>query len=257
MLSVFLLTSACSSASNINIIKKFEVSFEKLNPARGDQSPLAGTIWGDRSKKGATGFIFKPTDGFSSPPHIHNVSYRGVVISGLIHNDDENAESQWMSTGSFWTQPKGDVHITSAKGNNTLAYIEIDEGPYLVMPPKDHFHTDEVSVNIDKSNIVWLDSKSLKWIDNGNSEVAFLWGKQKQGEMRGNLVNLPAGFRGSIVTKAKEFRAVVINGDISHDYKNSSDVRYFDSKGDGKHNISCSSNSDCMLYIRTNDMFKL
>ncbi|MBT8367005.1 MAG: DUF4437 domain-containing protein, partial [Deltaproteobacteria bacterium] len=95
------------------VVLTSEVKWEQLNPARGDKSPKAGTLWGDRNGSGPTGFLLKPVDGFESPPHIHNVSYRGVVISGLIHNDDPNADDMWMPTGSFWTQPKGGVHITA------------------------------------------------------------------------------------------------------------------------------------------------
>ena len=93
-----------------------EIEWEQLNPARGDQSPQAGTIWGDRKGEVATGFLAKFVDGFSSPPHIHNVSYRALVLEGLVHNDDPGASEMWMPTGSFWTQPAGEPHITSAKG---------------------------------------------------------------------------------------------------------------------------------------------
>lgn len=108
-----------------------EVKWEKLNPARGDQSPLAGTIWGDRNGIEATGFLVKFADGFSSPPHIHNITYRAVVISGAIHNDDPQAEKMWMKPGSFWTQPLGESHSTASKGES-MALVEIDNGPYLV-----------------------------------------------------------------------------------------------------------------------------
>ncbi|MGB1038277.1 MAG: DUF4437 domain-containing protein, partial [Bacteroidia bacterium] len=64
------------------VILSSEIVWEKLNPARGDQSPQAGTIWGDRKGTEATGFLAKFVDGFSSPPHIHNVTYRAVVIKG-------------------------------------------------------------------------------------------------------------------------------------------------------------------------------
>ena len=111
-----------------------DVEWEKLNPARGDQSPAAATLWGDRNGTDATGFLVRFVDGFSSPPHIHNVSYRGIVIQGLVHNDDPTAAPMWMPTGSYWTQPLGGAHITSATGGTTVAYIEIEEGPYLVRP---------------------------------------------------------------------------------------------------------------------------
>lgn len=36
-----------------------------------------------------------------------------------------------MPLGSFWTQPSGEVHITAAKGEENIAYVEIDSGPDL------------------------------------------------------------------------------------------------------------------------------
>ena len=63
------------------VLLSSEIVWEKLNPARGDQSPQAGTIWGDRRGSVATGFLAKFVDGFSSPPHIHNVTYRAFGSS--------------------------------------------------------------------------------------------------------------------------------------------------------------------------------
>jgi hypothetical protein len=67
------------------VVLTSEVEWEKLNPARGDKSPQAATLWGDRKGTVSTGFLAKLVDGFSSPPHIHNATYRAVVISGSIH----------------------------------------------------------------------------------------------------------------------------------------------------------------------------
>lgn len=103
-----------SASAPIRIVLAADVDWQALNPARGEMSPRAGTLWGDRNAEVPTGFLAKFRDGFSSPPHIHNVTYRAVVISGGIHNDDPEAERMWMGSGSFWTQPKGEVHITSA-----------------------------------------------------------------------------------------------------------------------------------------------
>ena len=88
------------------VVLTSDVEWEQLNPARGDKSPQAGTLWGDRKGTVPTGFLARFVDGFSSPPHIHNVTYRAVVISGSIHNDDPDAAEMWMPVGSFWTQPK-------------------------------------------------------------------------------------------------------------------------------------------------------
>lgn len=96
-----------TDSAALELLPASEVEWEKMNPARGDKSPQAGTLWGDRKGKVPTGFLAKFVDGFSSPPHIHNATYRAVVISGLIHNDDPAAAESWMPTGSFWTQPKG------------------------------------------------------------------------------------------------------------------------------------------------------
>ncbi|SMP67609.1 protein of unknown function, partial [Neorhodopirellula lusitana] len=165
-----------------NVVLASEVDWTPLNPARGDASPKAATLWGDRAGTQATGFLVQFADGFSSPPHIHNVTYRGMVISGGVHNDDEAAEPMWMPAGSFWTQPAGAPHITAARGLTT-AYIEIDKGPYLVMPTEEAFDRGERPVNVDASNIVWLGPSSTTWIQSAATkapakqpQIAFLWG---------------------------------------------------------------------------------
>ena len=165
------------------VVLMSEVKWEQLNPARGDKSPLAGTLWGNRNGSSPTGFLVKFVDGFSSPPHIHNVSYRGVVISGLIHNDDPSAKHMWMPAGSFWTQPAGQAHITAALGNENIAYIEIDEGPYLVRPPAEALAPGARPLPIEERNVVWLDASDTTWVDRPGTpassdgpKMAFLWG---------------------------------------------------------------------------------
>nr|WP_211242461.1 DUF4437 domain-containing protein [Cobetia crustatorum] len=64
------------------VVQHSDIDWGYLNPLRGDQSPAAGDLWGDRTKDGASGFLVKFNEGFSSPPHIHNITYRGVVIQG-------------------------------------------------------------------------------------------------------------------------------------------------------------------------------
>jgi len=158
-----------ATEKSIDIVTKSEMDWSHLNPARGDKSPRAGQLWGDRTTKGASGFLVKFNKGFSSPPHIHNVTYRGVVISGLVHNDDPKAENMWLPAGSFWTQPAGEVHITSAEGMENIAYIEIDSGPYLVKPAEEAFDNRERPVNVDKSNLVWLNADDITWIEHKNN----------------------------------------------------------------------------------------
>ncbi|MBK1833836.1 DUF4437 domain-containing protein [Roseibacillus ishigakijimensis] len=197
-----------------------EVTWTPLNPARGDQSPQAANLWGDRAREGATGFLVTFREGFASPPHIHNVTYRGVVLAGEIHNDDPAAAKMWMPAGSYWTQPAGEDHITAARGERNVAYIEIDSGPYLVLPSAQATDNGERPVNVHADNIVWLDSsESTRIVGSGEGpspEVALLWVKDDEGRSNGSLLKLPPGFVGSLGLAAGggELRLVVVEGAI-------------------------------------------
>lgn len=232
-----------------------EINWEKLNPARGDKSPKAGTIWGDRKGTIATGFLAKFVDGFSSPPHIHNVTYRAVVIKGLVHNDDEEAENMWMKPGSFWTQPKGKAHITSAKGEENIAYVEIDSGPYLVKPTDEAFDDGEQPINVDASNIVWLGSDKTNWT-NSKAEISFLW--EGKDNLKGLFVKIPAGFQGEIESSGNILHAVAVLGEVEYTMPETNEVKkldagsYFSATDKAIHTISNKSKEDAIFYIRTN-----
>ncbi|MEM9073628.1 MAG: DUF4437 domain-containing protein [Myxococcota bacterium] len=237
------------AATERHVVRVSEVDWQALNPARGDASPLAGTLWGDRNGAEATGFLFRPVDGFRSPPHIHNVTYRGVVIRGVVHNDDPDAEELWMPAGSFWTQPKGDVHITAARGDNTLAYIEIDEGPYLVWPVERAFQDGESPRNVAASEIAWTAETDV--FVNGRTsggQVAHLWGEPT--ERGGLLLRLPAGQRATL--SGSTFRAVVIRGMVQSAGP-LAPGSYFQSNG--AEEISC--DEVCVLYVRHEARFRV
>ncbi|OAD22573.1 conserved hypothetical protein, secreted [Candidatus Thiomargarita nelsonii] len=262
------IASKPKAEQNTEIVLMPDVEWGPLNPARGDKSPKAGTLWGDRAGSGASGFLVKFTDGFSSPPHIHNVTYRGVVISGLIHNDDPDAKNMWLPAGSFWTQPAGEAHITAAEGRNNLAYIEIEEGPYLVRPTEEAFDNGERPINVDKSNLVWLDASDITWIEQPSipasadgPKIAFLWGDTQDGQLNGTLLKLPAGFSGKIRSYGSNFRAVVIQGQPQYQAPSDIDVKslepgsYFGSKGKTVHQISSSAEEESIIYVRTDGKF--
>ncbi|MBT3013179.1 MAG: DUF4437 domain-containing protein [Candidatus Thiodiazotropha sp. (ex Lucina pensylvanica)] len=256
--------AVCSSmqvaAEPVNeVILASEVKWEQLNPARGDKSPKAGTLWGDRKSAVPTGFLVKFVDGFSSPPHIHNITYRAVVISGGIHNDDPTASAMWMPAGSFWTQPKGEVHITAAKGSTNVALVEIDKGPYLVLPTEKAFDSGERPINVDASNIVWVDPPGMPAASNG-PKVAYLWGNRQEGESNGTFVRLPAGFVGKIESDGSTFRAVVIKGQPRYqvsetEVKALEPGSYFSSKGTSTHQVSSNVGKESVIYIRTNGKY--
>lgn len=248
-----------STVGKTKIVLSSEVQWEKLNPARGDKSPQAGTLWGNRKQAVPTGFLAKFVDGFSSPPHIHNVTYRAVVISGSIHNDDPSAAVMWMPPGSFWTQPKGETHITSAKGKTNIALVEIDAGPYLVLSPEEAFDSGERPINIDPSNIVWVAQPGFLNSNNGVM-TAYLWGNLQEGNLNGSFIKLPAGFTGRIESRGSTFHVVVIKGLITYfdaDIKALDPGSYFGSDEDTTHKISSAAEEASILYIRTNAPYKV
>ena len=241
------------------VVLSSEIVWEALNPARGDKSPQAGTIWGDRKGTVATGFLAKFVDGFSSPPHIHNVTYRAMVLKGLIHNDDPEAANMWMPTGSFWTQPAGEVHITSAQGEENIAYVEIDRGPYLVKPTTEAFDEGERPINVDFQNMVWLDASQTSLIESEvqviSPTIAFLW---EQGDRAGYLLKLPAGYEGTLSSEGNEFHAVIIAGTLDYPMPNSGSIKpldpgsYFTSSGRARHTLKVSSVQETLIYLRSN-----
>ncbi|MEM7715772.1 MAG: DUF4437 domain-containing protein [Cyanobacteria bacterium P01_A01_bin.68] len=239
-----------------------EVEWGPLNPARGDNSPKAGTLWGNRTSSGPSGFLVEFVDGFSSPPHIHNVTYRGMAISGTIHNDDPNAEKMWLPKGSFWTQPAGGVHITAAKGSNNLAYIEIEDGPYLVLPTEKAFSNDEKPINVDVSNIVWVNQPGTSTSGNG-AKVAFLWGKPQENQLNGTLIKLPPEFTGKIRSHGSTFGAVVIQGQPQYQVPGETEAKalvpgsYFRSKGESVHQVSSKAGEESIIYVRTDGKFEV
>ncbi|MEM7624946.1 MAG: DUF4437 domain-containing protein [Planctomycetota bacterium] len=242
-----------------------EAKWTPLNPARGDASPQAADLWGDRSQNEATGFLVKFRDGFSSPPHIHNVTYRGVVVSGLVHNDDPDAETMWMPPGSFWTQPAGESHITSAKGEENIAYIEIQEGPYLVHPTDQAFDNGERPMNVSSANIVWLNASELTRLDTGSNpetvSIAFLWGDPSGDQPSGAMLKLSEGFEGGLLGNDSWLHAVVIQGKLNYRLDPESPSQelkpgsYFGADSKAKHCLS--TESQTLLYIRSIGRFEV
>lgn len=264
VVSLIVAVNTYAAEAKKEIVLASEVDWTFLNPKRGNLAPSAGTLWGDRNGKVATGYLLKPSDDFSSPPHIHNVSYRAIVIKGLLHNDDPEAANMWMPAGSFWTQPKGEIHITSAKGKDSLAYVEIESGPYLVLPKEMAFDSGERPVNIVPSNLVWLDADDTTWADQESGvQISYLWGERKGDAFNGSFVKLPADFKGKIKTTGTDFRAIVVKGlptlTVKEETKELELGSYFNSLGAAAtHEIASSKRGDeTVLYVRTNGKYTI
>lgn len=255
-----------TSETVYDLVLTSEVQWDQLNPARGAESPQAGTLWGNRSGIVPTGFLFKPVDGFESPPHIHNVTYRGVVIRGLVHNDDPDAEPMWMPAQSFWTQPKGSVHITAATGTDTLAYIEIDQGPYLVMPADEKFLVPEQPVNVHEANLVWVGDSpdvpaSVELTD--QVEISYLWEDRGRSQLSGSLIKVPAGRSLSLSSGGPIFRAVVIQGNPHYRARGQgasvplTPGSYFASNQSSASHELASNGTETILYVRASSGVQL
>ena len=117
----------------------------------------------------------------------------------------------WMKPGSFWTQPKGESHITSARGEENIAYVEIDRGPYLVKPINEAFDSGERPVNIDASNIVWLNNSKTKWITlESRAEISFLWQSKDNNGLKGLFIKLQKEFNGKLESDGKILHSIII-----------------------------------------------
>lgn len=247
--------AARGAQGQVRVVPVQEVHWQALNPARGAASPRAATLWGDRLGTQATGFLARFAQGFSSPPHIHNVTYRAVVIDGYIHNDDPAAQPHWMGAGSFWTQPRGEAHITAASAAHNLALVEIDHGPYRVQPPTQAYDNGERAINVDAANVVWLPVA-----EEAGVARAYLWGRFEDGHVNGSFVRLPAGFQGHIEARGAVFHAVVIKGTVRHHAASVSRLlpgSYFGSDDVARHVITAASDQPSVLYIRSNGEYQV
>lgn len=245
------------------LVKRSDVEFIPLNPARGELGPKAGKLWGDIRADVPSGILVTFTDGFQSPPHIHNITYRAVVISGAVHNDDPAAEKMWMESGSFWTQPLGENHITAAKGGNSMIFLEILSGPYLVKPSDEAFDSGERPINVAARNIMWLGAEDAEWVGGEGPKMAYLWGSVEDNQKNGTFVKLPPGYDGVLSTRAPMMRGVTIQGRASIQLSGESDTHsldpgsYFGSKGEAVHQLSCDSAEECVLYLHTEGKYRL
>ena len=242
------------------VIGANEVNWGYLNPLRGENSPGAADLWGDRTTNSATGMLVKFKKGFQSPPHIHNISYRGIVIEGLMHNDTPLKQPMWMPAGSFWTQPAGHDHITAANASDNLIYLEIDSGPYLVQPSNEHFDNGESPINLSQSDIDWSVIKNTDSTSSQQVLITNLWGSNDKGKLGGVMIKIPAGYTANIAVNAEEFRSVIIEGDINYQSNTVTDKKltpgsYFASGGQFNHQIA--SSQGATLYIRTNGIFSI
>lgn len=251
----------------VEVVTREDFRLIPLNPLRGDASPKAGVLWGNLRENVPTGALIEFAPDFASPPHIHNITYRAVVIEGTVHNDDPDAENMWMGPGSFWTQPAGEVHVTAVGPAGGMAFLEILSGPYLVQPSQQAFDNGERPINMEERNVVWLDASNVTWVEHDQEsfgpEMAFLWGTQRPGVANGTFVKLPSEYTGQLGTGGNEIKSVLIKGQLTHSAAELSEARnlepgsYFGSTGQVSHVLSCGGPVDCVLYIHATGTYQV
>lgn len=240
--------TAAATATNVSITKAQDVNWGYLNPLRGDKSPGAADLWGDRSQDQATGMLVKFNKGFSSPPHIHNITYRGIVIEGQMHNDDPNAAEAWLPTGSYWTQPAGESHITAANGQENLIYLEIDAGPYLVKPVASAFNNGEHAINVHADNLVWLDQAQSELINSKQVSLTHLW--QADDKDTGMMLKLAPGADVALQSDTDDLKLVVISGELNYAAQQAlKPGSFISSRGAASHHLSASQQT--IIYVRS------
>ncbi|MEM6974141.1 MAG: DUF4437 domain-containing protein [Pseudomonadota bacterium] len=262
-----IVASAVQAQSTVEVVTRDDFSLIPLNPLRGDASPKAGVLWGDLRADVATGALIQFADGFASPPHIHNITYRAVVLEGMVHNDDPDAENLWMEPGSFWTQPAGETHITSVGPGGGLAFLDIESGPYLVRPAQEAFDNGDRPINVEARNIVWLTAADLSWVEHDGAEagpeVAFLWGQPASGQRNGTFLRLPAGSGARLMTGTDALKAVLIKGSLTHEAGDLSPTEtlspgsYIGSEGEVSHALACTGTVPCLLYVSTTGSYRV
>ena len=81
----------------------------------------------------------------------------------------------------------------------------------LSVAGKEVMRSGERPINVDASNIVWIDQPGTSASSDG-PKVAFLWGDPQDDRLNGTFIELPDGFAGEIRTHGSTMRAVVILG---------------------------------------------
>lgn len=261
--TVYLGSLGMALAAGSELIAAEDVEFIALNPLRGNLSPRSGKLWGNIREDEPAGMLVTFIDGFQSPPHIHNITYRAVVIDGEIHNDDPDAAKFWMEPGSFWTQPAGETHITAARGEDPMIFLEILSGPYLVQPAEQEFDTGERPINVAARNIMWLGAANAARIEGDGAAMAYLWGGLNDEEKNGTMVKLAPGYRGTLQTAAPIMRAVTIQGKTEVTLGDQTEASrlapgsVLSSSGEASHQLACVSDDECVLYLHTEGSYRL
>ncbi len=149
-------------------------------------------------------------------------------------------------------------------GEGRVAYIEIQHGPYLVMPPEQAVDNGERANNVHAANLVWLDASTNRLIEipsrvapADGPRVSYLWGDPQGEQASGALVELPAGYTSTLTSTGSSLRIVVIKGDIrlhasgAPGHESLGPGSFVGSSNAGGAGITGSTSTSTVLYVRS------
>jgi len=231
-----------------------DVQWEALDPEAGDKGPMAGQLWGDKAE-GASWFLVKAPAKFPGAPHVHTNDYRGVVISGEIHNDKAKVKKKtYMKAGSFWSEPGGRAHITSCK-TECMALVSFD-GAFDFLPATETGDSPSgmTGANTLAASRKWMNPPGTPEGQDSPVKLSMAWGDPTDGEPNAFFVKIPAGVDVGMHKHTSDYHAVVIQGRQRHwepggDVVVSTPGSYFWQKGGTPHNDGCEAGADCVIYV--------
>ncbi len=102
-----------------------QVDYQPLNPARGDASPQAGTLWGDLDDGGLSASFVKLPAGHTSDLSVESDRLRAVIVDGALIHSVAGLETQSeLGAGGFFESDAGVPHALACHPeSDCLVYV--------------------------------------------------------------------------------------------------------------------------------------
>ena len=102
-----------------------DINWGYLNAARGDKSPGAADLWGDRTKDTATGMLVRFNKGIEGSITSSGDEFKAVVIQGSLSYIDENkSNARTLNAGSYVASSTPAKHrLRNISDDETIVYV--------------------------------------------------------------------------------------------------------------------------------------
>jgi quercetin dioxygenase-like cupin family protein len=126
------LVLACASSAQTGGLAAVRLALQDLEWTERPNDVLRAVVAGDDSEPGMYAYRFRFPSNFRVEPHTHPDDRTVVVLSGTFYvgfgdKFDESAMKA-LSTGSTWTEPKGQPHYAWAKSGEVVVQV-VGVGP--------------------------------------------------------------------------------------------------------------------------------